>query len=221
MGKGGYVISVKKDGTFSNNIILESNNWERLVLKSADGYISNDIEFRDDKSAWWRVDEIGNVSHEGNNLIITNDGRFDEKIIFNSLSQGVSGLPEYGAISIDGFDLDNIDEMKKAILQKDWNSPFIVNKNSIEPYGMCVGIIQNGTNKYFNNEFSQNGLGIKTYQSDMFNNWLSDDWVTGANSIAALTGVDVSSGVLTMDRLNFAKKTIQYAKPCNGKWRKL
>ena len=62
----------------------------RLFLKSADGYISNDIEFRDDKSAWWRVDEIGNVPHEGNNLIITNDGRFDEKIIFNSLSQGVS-----------------------------------------------------------------------------------------------------------------------------------
>ena len=58
---------------------------------------------------------------------------------------------------------------------------------------MCVGMIQNGANKYFNNEFSQNGLGIKTYQSDMFNTWLSDDWVNGANSIAALTGVDVKA----------------------------
>ena len=175
-------------------------------MKSSNGYISNDIQFRDNETSWWRAEEIGKVSHEGDNLIITNDGRFEEEKTFNFIAQGASGLPEYGAISIDGFDLDNIDEMKKAILQKDWNSPFIVNKNSIEPYGMCVGMIQNGANKYFNNEFSQNGLGIKTYQSDMFNNWLSDGWVTGANSIAALTGVDVSKGVLTMDRLNFAKK---------------
>ena len=205
-GHGADEIYVNSNGTLSGAFTLEPNNWDRLILKSANGYIANDIEFTDNTSGNWSPNEFGAVSHDGDDMIITNDGRYDDIRTYVKVSQGSVGLPEYGAISIDGFDLDNIDEMKKAILRKDWNSPFIVNKNSIEPYGMCVGMIQNGTNKYFNNEFSQNGLGIKTYQSDMFNNWLSDDWVTGANSIAALTGVDVSSGVLTMDRLNFAKK---------------
>ena len=205
-GHAGNTITINAQGNFSELLHIEQSNWDRLILKGADGYISVDTEFIDTTSTYWRVDEIGAISHSGNDMIITNDGRFDDIRSFHNLTQGAVNTPEYGDIAIDGFDLENIDEMKKAILQKDWNSPFIVNKNSIEPYGMCVGMIQHGANKYFNNEFSQNGSGIKTYQSDMFNNWISDDWVTGANSISALTGVDVSSGVLNLDRLNFAKK---------------
>ena len=54
--------------------------------------------------------------------------------------------------------------------------------------------------------YSQQGLGIKTYLSDMFNNWLSTEWIEGTNGIAELTAVDVSDGTLKIDALILKRK---------------
>ena len=53
---------------------------------------------------------------------------------------------------------------------------------------------------------SQQGLAIKTYQSDIYNNWVKTEWITGANGIQAITSVDVSSGKLNLDTLNLSQK---------------
>ena len=50
------------------------------------------------------------------------------------------------------------------------------------------------------------GLCLKTYQSDLFNNWVNKDWVDGDNGINAVTDVDVSQGKLNLDALNLAQK---------------
>lgn len=50
------------------------------------------------------------------------------------------------------------------------------------------------------------GLCLKTYQSDLFNNWVNKDWVDGDNGINAVTDVDVSDGKLNLDALNLAQK---------------
>ena len=50
------------------------------------------------------------------------------------------------------------------------------------------------------------GLCLKTYQSDLFNNWVNKEWVDGDNGINAVTDVDVSSGKLNLDALNLAQK---------------
>ena len=52
----------------------------------------------------------------------------------------------------------------------------------------------------------QYGLALKTYQSDMFNNWIKTDWIDGENGINAITAVDVSDGKLELDTLILAKK---------------
>ena len=52
----------------------------------------------------------------------------------------------------------------------------------------------------------QNGLGIKTYQSDIFNNWLDNDLITGSNGIAEITAIDTSDGSFSIDTLNLSKK---------------
>ncbi len=54
--------------------------------------------------------------------------------------------------------------------------------------------------------FSQTGLAIKTYQSDIFNNWISTEWLDGENGINAITAVDTSEGYFTIDQLNLSKK---------------
>ena len=50
---------------------------------------------------------------------------------------------------------------------------------------------------------SQNGLGLKTYYSDLLNNWLNTEWINDVNS---RTSIDVSGGELTMDALAMAEK---------------
>ena len=50
------------------------------------------------------------------------------------------------------------------------------------------------------------GLCLKTYQSDLFNNWVNKEWVDGDNGINAVTDVDVSDGKLNLDALNLAQK---------------
>lgn len=50
------------------------------------------------------------------------------------------------------------------------------------------------------------GLCLKTYHSDLFNNWVNKEWVDGDNGINAVTDVDVSDGKLNLDTLNLAQK---------------
>lgn len=55
-------------------------------------------------------------------------------------------------------------------------------------------------------ESPQVGLALKTYQSDIFNNWIDTEWIDGENGINAITAVDVSDGKLELDTLILAKK---------------
>lgn len=50
------------------------------------------------------------------------------------------------------------------------------------------------------------GLMLKTYDSDIFNNWIKKEWIEGAGSITDRTTIDVSDGQLTMDMLNLQQK---------------
>jgi hypothetical protein len=53
-----------------------------------------------------------------------------------------------------------------------------------------------------------NGLALKTYQSDIFNNWLRNDVVngTGGTSINEISAVSTVGDKFTIDSLNLAKK---------------
>ena len=50
------------------------------------------------------------------------------------------------------------------------------------------------------------GLILKTYDSDIFNNWVNTEWIDGENGINDITAVNVADGKLTMDSLNLAQK---------------
>ena len=53
---------------------------------------------------------------------------------------------------------------------------------------------------------TQEGLAIKTYQSDLLNNWIQTDWIDGSDGIEAITSVDTSSGEFTITSLILARK---------------
>lgn len=111
-------------------------------------------------------------------------------------------------ISLSKFELSNIDEMREAILAAPKTAPFYVGSLNSLPYNASIANATvnetngNGNASYFN----QAGLGIKTYLSDRFNNWLSTEWIDGEGGIADITSVNVSDGMLKMDALILAKK---------------
>ena len=102
------------------------------------------------------------------------------------------------------FPLDNIDDMRMDILEgvRDVTA-FQVNSASDAPYGLALN--SDGTGGY-NAINSQEGLGIKTYQSDLFNNWISTEWIDGTNGINEVTAVSTAGNEFTIDALNLANK---------------
>ena len=49
---------------------------------------------------------------------------------------------------------------------------------------------------------------LKTYDSDIFNNWVQTDWIDGAGGVTEITSIDITAndGKLTMDALNLQQK---------------
>lgn len=105
------------------------------------------------------------------------------------------------------FPLENIDTMRKRILAHAVNtSAFVVTAQNLTPYKWVLEWeIQDG---YWWNPMirTQEGLGIKTYQSDLFNNWVQTDWIDGPNGINAVTAVSTAGDQFTIDSIILARK---------------
>lgn len=101
------------------------------------------------------------------------------------------------------FDLESIDWMRDAILTyQQTSSAFNINQQSYPPYVWTYA----DDFETLNVSYSQEGLAVKTYQSDLFNNWLDTEWIDGTTGVNAISAVDTSSGEFTIDTLNLAKK---------------
>lgn len=126
-----------------------------------------------------------------------------------SIEEGAKAATNtHESITLSQFELSKIDDMREAILGAPKTAPFSVESLNSLPYAASLANATvdetntNGNASWFN----QAGLGIKTYLSDRFNNWLSTEWIDGEGGIADITSVDVSDGMLKMDALILAKK---------------
>ena len=127
----------------------------------------------------------------------------DSAEVGNTEAQG-EGQPQ-----LTEFPLDNIDDMRMDILEavRD-TTAFMVDSSSAAPYGLGLGYtgsLGGGTAEFYK-KASQEGLGIKTYQSDLFNNWISTEWIDGSNGINEVTAVSTAGDEFTIDSLNLANK---------------
>lgn len=107
-------------------------------------------------------------------------------------------------VKLETFPLENIDKMREAILGHTTNSsPFYVTSQNYAPYNLPFKQTASGFRSMME---SQEGLAVKTYQSDVFNNWLDKELIDGAGGITELTSVAVEDGKFTIDDLNFSNK---------------
>lgn len=121
---------------------------------------------------------------------------------------GIAIQADNKGIKLQQFELSNIDNMREAILAAPKTAPFDIGSLNSLPYKASIANETVGETNTKGNAswFNQAGLGIKTYLSDRFNNWLSTEWIDGEGGIADISSVDVSDGMLKMDALILAKK---------------
>ena len=141
-------------------------------------------------------------------------GNIGTEITLNNKTQNITQGTTTKAYT-SSFPLTEIDDLREYILSKG-REKIVVGRSSDEKlksnfiYKVLFPENYEETDKdkiiypIINSEMG--GLCLKTYQSDLFNNWVNKEWVDGDNGINAVTDVDVSDGKLNLDALNLAQK---------------
>lgn len=107
------------------------------------------------------------------------------------------------------YNLKVLDQVRDVILHKKGNESLTLAGNELDANN-------NGSEelkKFFNDLIASQsnklgGMLLKTYDSDIFNNWVQTDWIDGAGGITEITSIDITAndGKLTMDALNLQQK---------------
>lgn len=97
--------------------------------------------------------------------------------------------------------LKNLDDIRDEILASPGNQVFNINGAKA---GLPFTEVFGGNE--WKTQYPQYQLAVKTYDSDIYQNWVNTDWIEGASGINEITAVNVADGKLTMDALNLAQK---------------
>ena len=112
-----------------------------------------------------------------------------------------------GMVDLNQWELESLDTLRDNILTTKGNVTFSVTGVDSVPvlqqFNERFGKNQTG---FLKTTAPQFGLALKTYSSDLYQNWVNTDWIEGVNGINDISSVDVSDGSLSMDALNLAQK---------------
>ena len=189
----------------------ENDAWGKIA--------ENIILYKNDKAStqyeWNRADwRIEWNQNEGTMKLTPQKGATSNAGIY-TVGGKKSELVSRTSIKINQFPLKNIDDARLTILSKatDYQTPVQMDKDIPQaPYMYTYGTANNNNDPqksdYVGNMswFNQAGLGLRTYLSDRFNNWLSTEWIDGTNGINEITAVQIVDNKLTMDALIIQKK---------------
>ena len=150
------------------------------------------------KMIWVKSEEMNKYwtpTQNGPNLLLT----FSEpqKFRFERNSKARHKNETY----IQSADLTILDELREKIL-KSGTTQFEIDVTTNQ-YFKDIMTIANGN---INLKKAGCGLLLKTYQSDIFNNWIKTEWIDGENGISAITAISTTGDKFTIDQLNLSKK---------------
>ena len=97
--------------------------------------------------------------------------------------------------------LETLDKIRDEILKNPGNVALeMAGTKDQDVNGLFNTLRKASTNKL-------GGLVLKTYDSDIFNNWVKTDWIDGENGISKVTALKPDEdGTITMDALNLQQK---------------
>lgn len=162
--------------------------WSQIIINTSRGAVSVQDLFYD-----IFVTGAGTAS-----AVNTADGYSGEKIYNwnminpNELVDTEPKLVEYP--------LSNIDAQRKNLMAGAFSAVALkINEDSGIPFSFPL----KETGGFYSKLSSQEGLAVKTYQSDIFNNWLNAEWIDSVNAKAQ---VSTAGDVFTVEALIMANK---------------
>lgn len=149
-------------------------------------------------------EDIGTWSVTGEAITITTNKVPEGEIWY------IRSIQTINRTVLESYPLENLDIIRDKILLTPGDTVF----NITNP-GMSVTPFTNFKNrKAVNNKLNtsdpQYGLCLKTYNSDLYQNWINTEWIDGTNGINEASSVDVSDGKLSMDALNLSQKVYNF-----------
>nr|DAU30682.1 MAG TPA: Major capsid protein [Microviridae sp.] len=136
------------------------------------------------------------------------------KIITNKIPTGeiwyVRSIQTINRITLENYPLENLDTIRDKILLTAGDIRFNLSDKgmSVEPFTNFAK--RKAVNNKLNTSDPQYGLCLKTYNSDLYQNWINTEWIEGVNGINEASAVDVSDGTLSMDALNLSQKVYNF-----------
>lgn len=107
---------------------------------------------------------------------------------------------EENYVNLKPFPLEEIDKLREMILATPGNQKFDLNQEDLTFIQASQKAVQ----------APMGGLCVKTYDSDLFNNWINTDYIDGTGGINEASAVTIQDGKLTMDALNLAQKVYNF-----------
>lgn len=107
------------------------------------------------------------------------------------------------------YDLKILDQIRDVILHKKGNETLIIESTNVGDNNNGSKDLQKFIDEIIVSQSNKlGGMLLKTYDSDIFNNWVQTDWIDGTGGITEITSIDITAneGKLTMDALNLQQK---------------
>lgn len=188
----------------SDNVKNFGNFWKSIVIKvynpssgsSLTVYINNATTNYSTKKI--TLDKIGKNELTGYTTI---QGVYIKTPVFGDSANYQKMFNDSLSAILNEEKLETLDLVRDEILKTEGNVSLLVDTTTNEK-----------VNKFFDNiitaaENKLGGLVLKTYDSDIFNNWVKTDWVDGENGISKVTALKPNEdGTITMDALNLQQK---------------
>lgn len=142
--------------------------------------------------------EIGEWDNQTNPFISTNK-------IPDGSTWYIRAVYTTNKVALNQWDLESLDKMRDIILQTAGNTTCYVTNHASE-VPLLNDFVTRGSNNKLKTTTTQYGLCLKTYNSDLYQNWINTEWIEGVQGVNEISSVDVSDGKLSMDALNLSQK---------------
>lgn len=168
----------------------------------------NEIKFRVKTSLNAReqvlaADQLGDIEIASNKWSLTTN------LVPSGQTWYITTIYTTKRTSLEKYPLENLDTIRDKILLRPGDAVFDISNTSmsVEP---LTNFAKRTTQGNLNTSFIQYGLCLKTYNSDIYQNWINTEWIEGVTGINEASAVDVADGRLSMDALNLAQKVYNF-----------
>ena len=185
--------SINPTSTIKITTIKVTKNSIKLIVK----------QNQHGRTATMTPEELGGASVEGNTLTIKTTN------IPTGGTWFIRSIYSTERTSLEKYPLENLDTIRDKILLTPGDTVFDISNESmsVAPF---TNFAKRTPQTLLNTNSTQYGLCLKTYNSDIYQNWINTEWIEGVTGINEASAVDVTDGKLSMDALNLAQKVYNF-----------